>query len=76
MPHQRFPKVEILSYQNDCLKFILRDTDTIMANTIRRFMIAIIWILAGVVGVNSSGCCDLAVIDNRFVSQMESSANL
>ena len=40
MPHQRFPKVEILSYQNDCLKFILRDTDTSMANTIRRIMIA------------------------------------
>jgi DNA-directed RNA polymerase II subunit RPB3 len=40
MPHQRFPKVEILSYQNDCIKFVLSETDTSMANTLRRIMIA------------------------------------
>jgi DNA-directed RNA polymerase II subunit RPB3 len=40
MPHQRFPKVEILSYQNDCVKFVLSKTDISMANTLRRIMIA------------------------------------
>ena len=40
MPHQRFPKVEILSYQNDCIKFVLSKTDISMANTLRRIMIA------------------------------------
>jgi len=40
MPHQRFPKVEILSLQPHEIKFILSDTDTSMANTLRRIMIA------------------------------------
>ena len=40
MPHQRFPKVEILSYQNDSIKFVLSKTDTSMANALRRIMIA------------------------------------
>jgi DNA-directed RNA polymerase II subunit RPB3 len=40
MPHQRFPKVEILSYHSDCIKFILSETDTSMANAVRRIMIA------------------------------------
>jgi DNA-directed RNA polymerase II subunit RPB3 len=40
MPHQRFPKVEILHiYQNE-MKFVLSDTDTSMANALRRIMIA------------------------------------
>lgn len=40
MPHQRFPKVEILHIQSDMIKFILSDTDTSMANALRRIMIA------------------------------------
>jgi DNA-directed RNA polymerase II subunit RPB3 len=40
MPHQRFPKVEILDCQPHEIKFILSETDTSMANTIRRIMIA------------------------------------
>lgn len=40
MPHQRFPKVEILSIASHEIKFILSDTDVSMANTIRRIMIA------------------------------------
>ncbi len=40
MPHQRFPKVKILSLASHELRFILSDTDTSMANTLRRIMIA------------------------------------
>jgi DNA-directed RNA polymerase II subunit RPB3 len=40
MPHQRFPKVELLQLQPDVIKFILSDTDTSVANTLRRIMIA------------------------------------
>lgn len=40
MPHQRFPKVEILSLQPHEIKFILSETDTSVANTLRRIMIA------------------------------------
>lgn len=40
MPHQRFPKVDILSVQPQEIKFILSETDTSVANTLRRIMIA------------------------------------
>jgi DNA-directed RNA polymerase II subunit RPB3 len=40
MPHQRFPKVEILHLQPDTIKFILSETDTSVANALRRIMIA------------------------------------
>lgn len=40
MPHQRFPKVEILSLQPHEIKFILSETDTSVANALRRIMIA------------------------------------
>lgn len=40
MPHQRFPKIKILSLASHEMKFILSDTDTSMANTLRRIMIA------------------------------------
>ncbi len=40
MPNQRFPKLEILSIQPHEIKFILSDTDTSVANAIRRIMIA------------------------------------
>jgi len=40
MPHQRFPKVEILHLQPHEIKFILSETDTSVANAIRRIMIA------------------------------------
>ena len=40
MPHQRFPKVEILSVQPHEIKFILSETDTSVANALRRIMIA------------------------------------
>lgn len=40
MPHQRFPKVEILSIEPHEIKFILSETDTSVANTLRRIMIA------------------------------------
>jgi DNA-directed RNA polymerase II subunit RPB3 len=40
MPHQRFPKVEILSIEPSEIKFILSETDTSVANTLRRIMIA------------------------------------
>lgn len=40
MPHQRFPKVEILSMQPHEIKFVLSETDCSMANTLRRIMIA------------------------------------
>ncbi|KAL7568735.1 hypothetical protein ACA910_021728 [Epithemia clementina (nom. ined.)] len=39
MPHQRFPKVEILSLTPHEIKFILSETDCSMANTVRRIMI-------------------------------------
>lgn len=40
MPHQRFPKVEVLTLAPHEIKFLLTDTDISMANTIRRIMIA------------------------------------
>lgn len=40
MPNQRFPNVEILSIQSHEVRFILSKTDTSMANTLRRIMIA------------------------------------
>jgi len=40
MPHQRFPKVQILHMASHEAKFILSETDTSMANTLRRIMIA------------------------------------
>eukprot|EP00560_Eucampia_antarctica_P003741 CAMPEP_0197832438 /NCGR_PEP_ID=MMETSP1437-20131217/14807_1 /TAXON_ID=49252 ORGANISM="Eucampia antarctica, Strain CCMP1452" /NCGR_SAMPLE_ID=MMETSP1437 /ASSEMBLY_ACC=CAM_ASM_001096 /LENGTH=324 /DNA_ID=CAMNT_0043435821 /DNA_START=112 /DNA_END=1086 /DNA_ORIENTATION=+ len=40
MPHQRFPKIEILSIQPHEIRFVLSDTDTSMANTLRRIMIS------------------------------------
>eukprot|EP00934_Nitzschia_sp_Nitz4_P006883 Nitzschia sp. Nitz4//scaffold189_size62959//43287//44375//NITZ4_006314-RA/size62959-snap-gene-0.10-mRNA-1//-1//CDS//3329539914//6873//frame0 len=40
MPHQRFPKVEILHMSPHEIKFVLSDTDTSVANTLRRIMIA------------------------------------
>ena len=40
MPHQRFPKIEILSIQPQEIRFVLSDTDTSMANTLRRIMIS------------------------------------
>lgn len=39
MPHQRFPKVEILSIEPHEIRFLLSETDTSMANTLRRIMI-------------------------------------
>lgn len=40
MPHQRFPKIQILDLASHEMRFILSDTDTSMANTLRRIMIA------------------------------------
>lgn len=40
MPHQRFPKVQVLSMTPHEIRFILSETDTSMANTVRRIMIA------------------------------------
>jgi DNA-directed RNA polymerase II subunit RPB3 len=40
MPHQRFPKVEVLHLSSQEIKFVLSDTDTSMANAVRRIMIA------------------------------------
>ena len=40
MPHQRFPKIEILDLESHELRFILSDTDVSVANTLRRIMIA------------------------------------
>lgn len=40
MPHQRFPKVEILYLQAHEIKFILSETDASVANALRRIMIA------------------------------------
>ena len=39
MPHQRFPKIEILSLQPHEIKFILSETDASVANALRRIMI-------------------------------------
>ena len=39
MPHQRFPKVEVLSLTPHEIKFVLSETDCSMANTLRRIMI-------------------------------------
>jgi DNA-directed RNA polymerase II subunit RPB3 len=35
----RDPKVEITELKDDCIKFVLSDTDTSMANSLRRVMI-------------------------------------
>lgn len=40
MPQQRFPKIEILSIAPHAISFVLSETDTSMANTLRRIMIA------------------------------------
>jgi hypothetical protein len=40
MPQQRFPKVEVLSIAPHAISFILSETDTSMANALRRIMIA------------------------------------
>jgi DNA-directed RNA polymerase II subunit RPB3 len=40
MPFQRFPKVEILHAAPHEIKFVLSETDTSMANALRRIMIA------------------------------------
>jgi DNA-directed RNA polymerase II subunit RPB3 len=40
MPQQRYPKVEVLSVQPHEIKFILSETDTSVANALRRIMIA------------------------------------
>lgn len=40
MPHQRFPRVQMLHISPHEIKFILSDTDTSVANTLRRIMIA------------------------------------
>lgn len=40
MPQQRFPKVEVLFIAPHFISFVLSETDTSMANTIRRIMIA------------------------------------
>lgn len=40
MPNQRFPKVEILHLSSQEIKFILSETDTSVANALRRVMIA------------------------------------
>jgi hypothetical protein len=40
MPQQRFPKVEVLSIAPHFISFVLSETDTSMANTMRRIMIA------------------------------------
>lgn len=40
MPQQRFPKIKILSIAPHHISFILSETDTSMANTLRRIMIA------------------------------------
>ena len=40
MPQQRFPKIEILQIAPHYIQFILSETDTSMANTLRRIMIA------------------------------------
>lgn len=40
MPNQRFPKIAITSIAPHEIKFILSETDTSMANALRRIMIA------------------------------------
>ena len=40
MPNQRFPKIDILSVTPHEMSFVLSDTDTSVANTLRRIMIA------------------------------------
>lgn len=40
MPQQRFPKVDILSMAPHAMSFTLSETDTSMANALRRIMIA------------------------------------
>mmetsp|Transcript_12943 Transcript_12943/g.32655 ORF Transcript_12943/g.32655 Transcript_12943/m.32655 type:complete len:325 (+) Transcript_12943:132-1106(+) len=40
MPHQRFPKIKILHMAPHEMRFILSETDTSVANTLRRIMIA------------------------------------
>jgi len=40
MPNARFPKIEILELRDDFIKFVLSETDTSVANALRRVMIA------------------------------------
>jgi DNA-directed RNA polymerase II subunit RPB3 len=40
MPHQRFPKIKVFSLATHEIQFELSDTDTSMANALRRIMIA------------------------------------
>lgn len=40
MPNPRFPKLEILDLRDDFIKFELSETDTSVANALRRVMIA------------------------------------
>lgn len=40
MPHQRFPKLQIIDLAPHEMRFILSETDVSMANTLRRIMIA------------------------------------
>mmetsp|Transcript_32792 Transcript_32792/g.77328 ORF Transcript_32792/g.77328 Transcript_32792/m.77328 type:complete len:325 (-) Transcript_32792:943-1917(-) len=40
MPHQRFPKIKILHMAPHEMRFILSETDTSVANSLRRIMIA------------------------------------
>lgn len=40
MPQQRFPKIEILSIAPHTISFVLSETDTSVANALRRIMIA------------------------------------
>ncbi|EQC33686.1 RNA polymerase Rpb3/Rpb11 dimerization domain-containing protein [Saprolegnia diclina VS20] len=40
MPHPRFPKIDIQELRDDFIKFELSETDTSVANSIRRVMIA------------------------------------
>lgn len=39
MPNQRFPKIQVLSVAPQEIRFILSETDTSVANTLRRIMI-------------------------------------
>eukprot|EP00953_Heterococcus_sp_UTEX-ZZ885_P033151 17268-Heterococcus_DN1.PRE.1 len=40
MPNTRAPKIEVLELKDDFVKFVLSDTDTSVANALRRVMIA------------------------------------
>ena len=40
MPNARFPGIEILELRDDFIKFVLSETDTSVANSLRRVMLA------------------------------------